>query len=240
MHSRSIQRFHLILFYALITAVLISLITTLLRYDNGHKTQSTFAANQLTLAQSALSSSEPAIYLPLVMVPEAPCVYVETDDAVVIEIESVPTVEAWQLETTFLGYTGKGYYVWRGPEQYGTPGNGILTYPISVTKSSDYQLNIRNSHPTNPSLFNDVWVRLDNGPWIKSFSNVINAWTYDFNFDRGGGNLGAAIFEDVTAGIHTLELSGRSAGFRLDRLVFSANGMGQLDSVPESPCVIPE
>ena len=231
MHNQPIQRLRFI-FILLATAVFLSAILTLLSYAFGKTAQT-------TLAQASLPSAETAVYLPLIMVPEAACAYVETGDAVIIEIESVATVEDWELETSFPGYTGKGYYVWRGPDYYGDPGHGILTYPISVTKSSDYQLNIRNSHPTNPSLFNDVWVRLDNGPWIKSFSNVINAWTYDFNFDRGGGNLGAAIFEDVSPGYHTLELSGRSAGFRLDRLVLSTNGMGQLDSLPESPCEVP-
>ncbi|WP_420630096.1 hypothetical protein [Candidatus Leptofilum sp.] len=238
MHRRPIQQLRHLFFFAVVTAVFLSSIVALLRNGSGQPTQSRFAFNQPAMANASPSPAEAFTYLPLIMVPEAPCVYMETDDAVVIEIESVPAAEDWQFETSFPSYTGNGYYVWRGPEQYGTPGIGVLTYPISVTKSSDYQLNIRNSHPTNPSLYNDVWVRLDNGPWIKSFSNVINAWTYDFNFDQGG-NLGAAIFKNVTAGIHTIELSARSAGFRLDRLVFSANGSGQLETEPESPCVVP-
>lgn len=231
MNHQIMNRARILLCWGVGTAVLIALLAPLWRYGAGPN-------NQPVQAQTNQSTTSPVSYLPLVMIPEAPCVYVETNDAVVIEIESIPAVESWQLETSFAGFTGAGYYVWRGPEYYGTPGQAILTYPISVTKTSDYQLNIRNSHATNPSLFNDVWVRLDDGPWIKSFSNVLNSWTYDFNFDRGG-NLSAAIFEDVTAGLHTLELSARSAGFRLDRLVFSANGSGQLVSEPESPCVVP-
>lgn len=181
----------------------------------------------------------PPIFLPLVISPPDTgiCYYEETNDAVVIEIESVPAIEQWQLETTFPGYTGSGYYVWRGPDYYGQPGIAILTYPISLTKSGLYDLNIRNSHPLHPSEYNDVWVRLDDRPWVKGFSNVIDSWTYDFNFDYGGGNLVAATFSDVQPGLHTLELSARSAGFRIDRLVLSTNGMGQLDDWPESPCV---
>lgn len=231
MQSQPVQRFRIMLFFVLGTAVFTLL--TLIFLSNGHS-----ASPQPALAQTLPLSVELFTFLPNIAVPEEPCVYVETDDAVVIEIESIPSTESWQFETSFPGYTGPGYYVWRGPNHYGNPGIGILTYPISVTKTSDYQLNIRNSHAKNPSLFNDVWVRLDNGPWIKSFSNVIDTWTYDFNFDQGG-NLSAAIFEDVTAGYHTIELSARSTGFRLDRLVFSANGMGQLESIPESPCVVP-
>jgi len=229
MSTRFLRRFPLLLFLVSATAVsLFHIGTRITQMPNDVQAQ----------ALAPHSLVEPVAYLPLVTIPEAPCVYVETNDAVVIEIESVPAVDDWQHETSFPGYTGSGYYVWRGQNYNANPGQAILTYPISVTKASDYQLNIRNSHGTNPSLYNDVWARLDSGPWIKSFSNVLNMWTYDFNFDQNG-NLGAAVFKDVTPGIHTLELSARSTGFRLDRLVFSANGMGQLDSWPQSPCVVP-
>lgn len=189
----------------------------------------------------AINSGAPSVFLPLIVSPAGTCYYAETNDAVVIEIESIPAVEEWHLETSFPDFTGAGYYVWRGPDYWDITqaGNAILTYPISLTKSGTYRLNIRNSHPQNPSLFNDVWVRLDGRDWIKGFSNIIDSWTYDFNFDRGGGNLTTADFENVQPGLHTLELSARSHGFRLDRLVLSTNGMGQLDTWPESPCEIP-
>lgn len=180
------------------------------------------------------------IYLPAILTPSGMCYYLETDDTVVIEIESVTAVEEWQLETSFPDYTGSGYYVWRGPNylDIAQAGNGILSYPLNLTKSGTYRLNIRNSHPLSPSDFNDVWVRLDDREWIKGFSNIIDSWTYDFNFEHGG-ILTAADFENVQPGLHTLELSARSAGFRLDRLVLSTNGMGQLDTWPESPCLVP-
>lgn len=185
----------------------------------------------------ATPHGEESIFLPLVLSPIGDCAFVETDDAVVIEIESVPAVEQWQLQTGFPGYTGSGYYVWTGPDYLAQPGIAVLTYPISLTHSGIYRLNIRNSHPLSPSDFNDVWVRLDDRPWIKGFSNVVDAWTYDFSFDYGGGILGPADFPNVEPGLHTLELSARSAGFRIDRLVLSTNGMGQLDTWPESPCL---
>ncbi len=190
------------------------------------------------LAQPGAAGQEaPPVFLPLVISPPDICYYTETDDALVIEIESVTAVDQWQLQTGFPGYTGSGYYVWTGPDYLAQPGIAVLTYPISLTKSGTYRLNIRNSHPLSPTDFNDVWVRLDDRPWVKGFSNVVDAWTYDFNFDYGGGHLTAAEFFNVQPGLHTLELSARSAGFRLDRLVLSTNGMGQLDDWPESPCV---
>ncbi|HRQ40332.1 MAG TPA: hypothetical protein PLD25_20665 [Chloroflexota bacterium] len=211
-----------LLFMGAITAVTIFGLITLLAYTNAAK---------------APQQGTPSVFLPLVMSPSGMCYYVETDDAVVIEMESIPTVEQWQLQTGFPDYTGSGYYVWTGPDYLAQPGIAVLSYPISLTKSGTYRLNIRNSHPLSPTDFNDVWVRLDDRPWIKGFSNVVDTWTYDFNFDYGGGHLTAAEFFNVQPGLHTLELSARSAGFRLDRLVLSTNGMGQLDTWPESPCV---
>lgn len=199
----------------------------------------------LSSTQSAIATQQSetvggfSVYLPAVISPAGTCYYVETDDAVVIEVESIPPTDEWHQTTTFPDYTGDGYFVWLGPNylDVNDAGHGLLTYPISLTKSGTYRLNIRNSHPLSPSDFNDVWVRLDDGEWIKGFSNVVDMWTYDFNFEHGG--IIPPEFENVEPGLHTLELSARSTSFRIDRLVLSTNGMGQLDTWPESPCVVP-
>lgn len=180
-------------------------------------------------------------FLPLVIAPpeSGDCYYVEVDDAVVIEMESVPAVEEWQLETGYFGYTGSGYYVWRGPDYLGTPGVGILSYPLSITKDATYQLNIRNTHLGPATEQNDIWVRLDGGPWTKAFSHITE-WNYFLQFDfQNGQPHDWVYFHNLEAGLHTLDIAARSAGFHLDRLVFSSNGMGQLDTWPESPCVVP-
>ncbi len=184
----------------------------------------------------------PTVYLPLVMTPPETCYYVETDDAVVIEMESIPVVEAWVLDTSFPGYTGNGYYVWTGPQYWdiSQAGHGILSYPISLTKSATYRLNIRNTHTGDPTLSNDIWVRLDDGPWTKAFSHITNQWNYFLQFDFQNGQPHDWVdFPNLQPGLHVLDISARSSGFWLDRLVFSANGMGQLDDWPESPCLVP-
>ena len=193
-------------------------------------------------AQPTTGAITSTVYVPVVRRDEAQlCYYVETDDAVVVEIESAAAVDQWQLEDSFgeagVDFGGSGYYVWRGPDLLATPGVAILSYPISLSKQATYRLNIHNWHPDNPSEMNDVWVRLDDGPWIKGFSNRIDQWTWDFNFEHGG--LGPADFPNVSPGLHTLQLSARSHGFALDRFALSAVGMGQLVTWPESPCVVP-
>ena len=189
------------------------------------------------IAADALEDDENKAYLPIIYRPTELCYYAETNDAVMVEIESSTAVDDWIFEDSFSGFSGSGYYTWRGPQYLGTPGNAILSYPISLTKQGTYRLDIHNWHPTHPSDMNDVWVRLDNGGWIKGFSNQIDHWTWDFNFQQG--SLGPAYFHGVTPGLHVLELSARSYGFSLDRFTLSTNGSGQSTSLPESPCVVP-
>jgi len=189
------------------------------------------------ITADALEADENKTYLPIIYNPPERCYYVETDDAVMVEIESSAAVDDWTLEDSFSGFSGSGYYTWRGPEYLGTPGNAILSYPISLTKQGTYRLDIHNWHPEQPSNMNDVWVRLDDRGWVKGFSNRIDRWTWDFNFHQG--SLGPAYFHDVTPGLHVLELSARSSGFSLDRFTLSTNGSGQSISLPESPCVVP-
>lgn len=185
----------------------------------------------------ALETDGNKVYLPVIHRPPERCYYVETGDAVMVEIESSAAVEDWTVENALTGYSGSGYYTWRGPQYLGTPGNAILSYPISLTKQGTYRLDIHNWHPTHPSDMNDVWVRLDGGSWIKGFSNKIDHWTWDFNFHQS--SLGPAYFHGVTPGLHVLELSPRSYGFSLDRFTLSTNGSGQSVTLPESPCVVP-
>lgn len=188
-------------------------------------------------ASSGLSHT---LYLPIVTVPTQPCAYQEVNDAIVIEMESVTAVDHWQLETSFPGYTGSGYYVWRGPEHWGEPGHGILSYRVLLAQAGTYRLNIRNTHLGPPTLSNDIWVSMDNSPWIKAFSHITNQWNYFLQFDFQQGIPHDWVdFRNMQPGLHTLHISARSAGFFLDRLVLSANGMGQLDHWPESPCITP-
>jgi hypothetical protein len=208
----------------------------------------------LLLQQPTLAASSPdraitsplgepithTVYLPLITSPAGPCAYLEVNDAVVVEMESVPLVEEWQLETSFPGYTGSGYYVWRGPQYLGEPGHGILTYPLNIVHAATYRLSIRNSHTGSPTDNNDVWVRLDGGPWTKAFSSRVDRWSYFLQFDFQNGQPHDWVdFPNLQPGVHLLDISARSPGFYVDRLIFSSNGMGQLDDWPESPCVVP-
>ncbi len=182
-------------------------------------------------------------YVPLASAQGIPinCLFMEEDGMLVFEVESAPIVDPfWVLEKDVPGYLGKGYYTWRGPEYFGQPGVAIMTYPILINTPGDYVLRIRNfhDHPANDQQ-NDVWIRLDNGPWIKAFSSVSFEWTWLTAYDLEGGPQDA-VFENLQPGGHIFEMSARSHGFRMDRVAIYQSGLpGEDPAKPQSPCVIP-
>ena len=54
--------------------------------------------------------------------PAEPPVFEETDGLVAVEVESHPPADQWQAETEMEGFTGGGYYTWRGGNLYRQPG----------------------------------------------------------------------------------------------------------------------
>ncbi|TXE07230.1 hypothetical protein FUA26_13495 [Seonamhaeicola algicola] len=98
----------------------------------------------------------------------------EEDEVFVAEIIEVETETAtlsgdWKLKTTIEGFTGEGYIVWEGPNQFwkgdANIGNaGRLTYKINVPRAGTYQFNwssyIAKVEPSNPTTeHNDSWLR---------------------------------------------------------------------------------
>ncbi len=165
-----------------------------------------------------------------------PCIFQESGGLIVMEVESVSPVELWTRETTVPGYLGQAYYTWRGPDLFGTPGIGVLNYPISVTMPGLYSLRFHNyhSHPDS-TLENDAFVKLDSGGWIKAFSGTGQVWTWDLAFDYGNHVLGPAEYH-LSAGRHLFQISARSANFSIDRIVLYMGVDGRDPNLPESSC----
>lgn len=169
-------------------------------------------------------------------------VFQEHSGLVVIEMESQPAAGGWQLQTNVPGYTGDGFYRWEGPNLFGNPGaQGVTQYKINVTNPGTYQMRFHN-HRNGGIPFdqeNDIWTRMDNDQWIKVFSSTQGQWNWASNFDFGEGNRPSASY-NLSAGEHTFTISGRSTGFRVDRVVFyntalTAAGTAQNLSTPQSP-----
>ena len=170
------------------------------------------------------------------------CTFEDQGNLIVMEVESAPDTGQWVFETIHAGYTGDGYYRWVGGNHFNNPGNGTMSYTFEVDTAGFWQFRIRNYH-TNPddTLENDVWARMDGGPWKKTFSNgagTVNNWNYVTRFEEPDGTHPIAKY-NLQAGEHTLEISARSFNYSIDRIhLYRAMTVqeGENSSSPESPC----
>ena len=158
-----------------------------------------------------------ALLLPLSAAPLVAQQFCEEDGLVVMEVESVPPAGDWVEESSLADASGT-YYRWAGANQFNTPGFGVLSYTIQVTTPGTYNLRIRNYHD-NPdvTLENDCWVRMNNSTWTKVYSSLANTWLWQSVFDPVSGPDVSASYV-LSAGTHTLQISGRSFDFRIDRI----------------------
>lgn len=167
-------------------------------------------------------------------------VFQEENGLLVIEVESAPPNGDWNVETTFPGYTGASYYRWEGPNLFSTPGVDPLTYEINIQNPGHFEFHIHNRHEDpNPDQDNDCWVRVDNSPWTKCYSNMgastVGVWNWESVFEDASGHYQA--YYNLSAGQHTLQISGRSNGYAADRIIMFrsfANDPYNLSN-PESP-----
>jgi hypothetical protein len=173
-------------------------------------------------------------YLPLVT--QQDCFrYIEENHLLVMEVEHALPVDHWAVETALPGFTGDSYYTWHGPNYFGNPGNAILTYPILINNPGEFNLRIHNRHDfPDPTEENDVWARMDSGPWVKAFSPVGGQWTWGTYFDLGHSQINASYL--LSAGPHTLQISARSEGISIDRIHLHKNPAHENTSLPVSAC----
>jgi hypothetical protein len=144
-------------------------------------------------------------------------VYQESGGIVVVEIEAEPAGGSWTPGTALAGYTGSGYYTWTGPDLFNSPGSGVLRYEFNLTTPGTYQLRIRNRHDFADSTEqNDCFTRMDGGAWVKTFSSQRGQWTWATNHEFDANTKPPAAYA-LSAGLHVLEISGRSHGFSIDR-----------------------
>jgi hypothetical protein len=161
----------------------------------------------------------------------------ETGGRVVIEVErSAPSAD-WKVEKALEGYSGASYYTWRGPDLFGSPGRGVLSYAFTVGRPGVYHLRIRNRHDdADSTLHNDCFTRMDGGAWVKTYSSQRGQWTWNTNHEDGAAKAPAK--HALTAGLHTLEISGRSTRFSIDRIQLYRDGTAEEAAPAVSPTLL--
>ena len=168
----------------------------------------------------------------------SPTVYLpKSNGNFIIEFEDLPATGGWVSETALPPFTGDSYFRWDGPDLWNTPGVGVLEYDLQFEEALTYEirLRVRHDHPQSDQE-NDCWMRIDDGPWEKIFSNFggleIGVWNYHVKLESTNQEPKHFFSE----GLHTIAFSGRSHNFKIDRLsVYPVGNFGQNDATPPTP-----
>jgi hypothetical protein len=170
-----------------------------------------------------------AAHDPVVVVEAAP---------VAIEAELAAPPNTWAFEQEIAGYQGAGYLRWSAPNSYASPGNGELNYRILITEGGRYRVDLRlNTKGAEKSdLGNDVFTRFNSGRWTKTFvgGGSAEGWATRTRLEPNHGKFEEPVY-DLSIGIHTFAISGRSHGLRIDRLIISREDASKVsDTIPAS------
>lgn len=177
-------------------------------------------------------------------------IFLEENGLVVMDVESVTAAPGWAVKTEIAGYKGSSYFEWEGPDYFhpASAGNGTVTYHFRITTPGNYEMRWRNRIAVgdNATEHNDSWLRFPTGTnipdqhplsgWTKGFMNGLNAWTWSV---ATVDHVNEPIRQYFDAGDHTFEISGRSAGHAIDRIVLFqyetiAFGHGKFEGYTES------
>lgn len=147
--------------------------------------------------------------------------HVADNGVVVMEVESHPPSGGWVRQTRLDGYTGEACYRWAGA---GRTHSRPLTYRIVIFDPGVYRLCVRNDHDhADRTRTTGCDTRMDGGSRRKLFSSPLGQWTWQSRHEVGPNNSPNAAYA-LSVGEHTLEIAGRRANFRIDRIVlFDAN-----------------
>jgi len=174
--------------------------------------------------------------------------FVEKDGLLVIEAESVAIGTGWSAHTARAGFTGSSYIQWEDANSFSTPGKGLMTYKINIQTPGTYRFQWRShiNEGDNNTESNDAWLRFadaadfygekkgnfvyPNGTgkkpnpegqskdgWFKIYMNQLDTWSWQARTSDNDAHDIYVVFD--SAGIYTMEISGRSKGFALDRIV---------------------
>ena len=171
----------------------------------------------------------------------------ERNGIAVVEIESGNITSSWREETGRSGFTGDSFVAWRGSNSFNTPGNALIEYKVKINNPGTYRFQWRNNIGigSNNTEHNDSWLRFPdaddffaqrgnsiifprgsgktpnpNGAsssgWFKVYGNTLN-WNWTSNTSDHDPHFIYAKFN--SPGIYTIEVSARSNGHFIDRMV---------------------
>jgi hypothetical protein len=168
-------------------------------------------------------------------------IWQEQDGLLIVEVGSVPLKgihtralsfkgvwDEWVADADTGGHTGACCYRWGGPELTWNPGSGLLRYRLHIESAGEYALAIR-SRQAPEATGDSCFVRVDGGQWwIARAATQASGWSWETRRERGPDRL-EPYRENLDAGFHQIEISGRSHGFCIDRVALARNGIAFQD-----------
>lgn len=152
------------------------------------------------------------------------------------------------------GFTGDGFIEWVGEQTFGLQideedADGLITYNVQINTPGVYSLRWRNKQQAAGQARdagNDTFLRFasgttpsgreDFGRLTKVFIQEMDEWTFDTRAEPRRVN-GEAIFVNndfrrfLNEGVHQIQLSGRSPGHVIDRIVLHRDGINFNENV---------
>ncbi|MCP9237852.1 T9SS type A sorting domain-containing protein [Lewinella sp. JB7] len=140
--------------------------------------------------------------------------------------------------TTVLdsGSANDQYVVFRGARQLNEPvghhADQEIVYVAEVPTTGQYHLFLRMNAPDNGR--NSVWVRIDDGKWIKMWEEIGGAQLHTNGFEwRKVNDDGAEVSFSLSSGTHTIYIANREPGTAIDQLYLTTLPLGPVFSSPD-------
>lgn len=176
-------------------------------------------------------------------------IFVEKNGVVKVEMESILTKESWKLETSHIGFSGSGYFVWTGNEYFNSVNSGILEYRLKINNPGKYRMlwYTKVGKGNQNSEHNDTWLKFEgvkdfyglrgdnhkvyphgvctnncpNGAGLSGFFKVYGANTdyWDWRGATSDNDTHDIYVEFENPGIYTMKLAARSAYHLIDKFI---------------------
>ncbi|MBC8766894.1 T9SS type A sorting domain-containing protein [Arenibacter sp. BSSL-BM3] len=176
----------------------------------------------------------------------------ERNGIAILEMEA-KLAGSWRKESV-PDASANSALVYRGNDSFGAPGSSVITYSVRINSPGTYRFIWRNKigviASSNPSTeHNDSWLKINasdfyglkgshrvypggsgkspvangatSGGYFKIFTNVIN-WSWSTQTSDHDDHFIYATFNQ--AGVYSIQVSGRSSGHSIDRMVLYKEG----------------
>ncbi len=84
--------------------------------------------------------------------------YEDVDGLVIIEAENLD-IDAtdWSIKSNFTDYSSTGYLSWDGNNNYGSPGNGLITTMVRINTAGTYRFRWRSRIKCRRIIYCSCW-----------------------------------------------------------------------------------